>query len=647
MPLRPFPVNSRIARPVSALSGLQHSTMPIAVPPKRQLSTSQPVKNANANTHTSSSKPLYASQSTIPHLPVPTLSSTFHKYYETLTPLLTPTQLKHSKSLIDSFLSSEFSKTLQSRLEARAKGKDSWLSEWWNETAYMGYRGRIIPNVSYFYIHKKGLGKGEKQEERAAELVRATVEFKKLVDSELLEPEKVKGQPLCMESYHYLFNAARIPTKPADIPYAHSQDNHHVVVVRNNRYFKVDTKGRGKAELAQAFREVKKLADGKEGSGVGILTADDRDVWTDARNHIISLSPSNKAAIEAVESAILLVCLDDGPAPSSDDARAWSLWAGGHDRSPAGKGFNRWFDKHQIIVDSNGESGFNGEHSMLDGTPTLRLNEFMLASIAQGKIPLELPEGEKAKSPIAKPEEIVFELDDKAKKVVEESKKGFGEEMKLQDLKMVNFTGYGKELIKTHKTSPDAWAQMVKQLAFFRLHGRPAITYESCQTRKFLLGRTEVIRSASAESKAFCEAMLDSKVSDVEREKLFRKAASRHIQYSVWAADAQGVDRHMFGLKKLVKEGEDVPEVFKDEAFGRSSHWELSTSQLSSKFLDGWGYGEVVEDGYGLSYAIGDNSLTWGITTKNNDAAKLGEALCAAAEELKEVMERAKKAGGA
>lgn len=76
-----------------------------------------------------------------------------------------------------------------------------------------------MPNVSYFYIHKRGLGKGKSQEERAAEIARATVEFKKLVDrsvelfswiwrglmrSERLEPEKVKGKPLCMASYKYM-----------------------------------------------------------------------------------------------------------------------------------------------------------------------------------------------------------------------------------------------------------------------------------------------------------------------------------------------------------------------------------------------------------------------------------------------------------
>ena len=159
-------------------------------------------------------------------------------------------------------------------------------------------------------------------------------------------------------------------------------------------------------------------------------------------------------------------------------------------------------------------------------------------------------------------------------------------------MQMVHFQGYGKNQIKLFKASPDAWVQMIKQLAFYRLFSRPGVAYESCQTRKFLLGRTEVIRSASSEAKAFCEAMHNLKATDAEREQLLRKAITRHIQYSAWAADAQGVDRHMFGLRKLVREGEEMPAVFKDEVFARSSHWELSTSQLSSKFLDGWGYGE-------------------------------------------------------
>lgn len=77
---------------------------------------------------------------------------------------------------------------------------------------------------------------------------------------------------------------------------------------------------------------------------------------------------------------------------------------------------------------------------------------------------------------------------------------------------MLHYEGYGKDLMKRLKVSPDAWVQLVKQLAFHKMFDRPGVTYESCQTRKYQGGRTEVIRSASNESKAWAEAMLDPDV---------------------------------------------------------------------------------------------------------------------------------------
>ena len=73
---------------------------------------------------------------------------------------------------------------------------------------------------------------------------------------------------------------------------------------------------------------------------------------------------------------------------------------------------------------------------MLDGTPTLRLNEFILASIDAGRIPLELPDGEKATGPMPKLEEIRFELDKHLEDLIVQSKQGFGAEMALQDLEV-------------------------------------------------------------------------------------------------------------------------------------------------------------------------------------------------------------------
>lgn len=56
--------------------------------------------------------------------------------------------------------------------------------------------------------------------------------------------------------------------------------------------------------------------------------------------------------------------------------------------------------------------------------------------------------------------------------------------------------------------------------------------------------------------------------------------------------------------------------------------------------------GAVVEDGYGLSYAIHDENIRWCVTTKNDNAEQFGQALCDAAMEMKAMMERATKAEG-
>jgi Choline/Carnitine o-acyltransferase len=47
------------------------------------------------------------------------------------------------------------------------------------------------------------------------------------------------------------------------------------------------------------------------------------------------------------------------------------------------------------------------------------------------------------------------------------------------------------------------------------------------------------------------------------------------------------------GLRKVLKEGDSVPEIFEDPVVKRASHWVLSTSPLFSKHLREYGWGEV------------------------------------------------------
>ncbi|KAF8340765.1 acyltransferase ChoActase/COT/CPT [Amanita rubescens] len=414
--------------------------------------------------------------------------------------------------------------------------------------------------------------------------------FREMVESGQLEPEKARGTPMCMESYKWL----------------------------------------------QFERIIVRAADSPAGLPIGALTSDNRDLWTDARAALIAASPSHNATLlRQIESAMIIVVLDETKPVTREDI-SWNTWAGN-----AG---NRWFDKHQLVVYDNGRSGFLGEHSCMDGTPTLRMNEYILATIALGRADRGPERNAETGKDLARPEELVFEVNGKVEELVKGAEQRYDELLAQHDMQVVHYEGYGKEFIKQFKLSPDAWTQLVKQLAFQKMFGRPGITYESAQTRKYQLGRTEVIRSASNESKEWAEAMSSSVPKDpLYLRDLFRKAVTRHMQYSSWAADAQGVDRHLFGLKRCLKEGEPVPEIYNDESFAKSNHWELSTSQLSSPYLDGWGYGEVVPDGYGLSYSIGDNYIRWTITSLKRHTAELGHYLAEAATEVKRMMESADK----
>lgn len=161
-----------------------------------------------------------------------------------------------------------------------------------------------------------------------------------------------------------------------------------------------------------------------------------------------------------------------------------------------------------VIVCENGRSRFLGEHSCMDGTPTLRLNEFMLHSLAQNKV----SHGTSSRT-LPPPTLIPFTLDSSSKKFISEAETHFDELIGAHDLYVLQYDKYGKNYIKQFGVSPDAWAQLVKQLAWMRLHGRSGVTYESAQTRKYQRGRTEVIRAASWESKLWAEAMIDESVS--------------------------------------------------------------------------------------------------------------------------------------
>ena len=67
---------------------------------------------------------------------------------------------------------------------------------------------------------------------------------------------------------------------------------------------------------------------------------------------------------------------------------------------------------------------------------------------------------------------------------------------------------------------------------YFRLYGHSTATYESGSLRRFLLGRTDTIRSCTSASHAYCQAMVNSDRSATEKVKLLQQAVAAHRKYT-------------------------------------------------------------------------------------------------------------------
>ncbi|KAJ2163093.1 Carnitine O-acetyltransferase mitochondrial [Coemansia sp. RSA 552] len=559
---------------------------------------------------------LFALQPKLSRLPVPSLAATLDKYAVSLEPLLAPDELAQSKRIIGVFGRSAQAQELQRRLEARAAEPEraSWLEEWWNALSYMGYRDPVIPYTSYHYSFTDDPS-CSRATQRAAKLIDGAIAFRQMVVDGTLEPEMQRDQPLCSHSYKFMFNACRIPKVPLDycrtVKYA---GNETVVVARNSQFFvfsfiRADGTRLSVGEIEDTLARIVEAADKSSAVPVGIMTADNRDSWANNRELLSKAAFENAKLLDEIESAAFLVSLEKSR-PETREELSHAIWHG--------NGHNRWFDKPcQFIVCDNARAGFSGEHSMMDGTPTLRLVEYVIAH-ARTLSPANTDTAAAGHRPAFR--KCGFHTPAPVAAAVEKAEAVFKKETAQQHVRLLNFDTFGKEEIKCLGCSPDAFIQMAIQLAYSRLHGCARPTYESSMTRRFLHGRTETCRSVSSESVAWCASMAaGSAASDADRMALFRRALARHTQLVREATMGCGVDRHLLGLRMLVRPGEPMPAIFEDPAYAYSSHWFLSTSQVSSENFASYGWSEVSPKGYGIAYNIRKECLLVHIACMRNE----------------------------
>ncbi|VEU21086.1 DEKNAAC101987 [Brettanomyces naardenensis] len=590
---------------------------------------------------------LFKYQDKLPSLPVPPLEHTLELYKRSIIPYYPggsddPDFEKYS-NVIDEFGKSR-GPVLQERLLSYANGQRNWLSQIWDDYAYLGYREPVSPFVSYFFSHKDlNTVIGKDQLLKAASLSFQVLKFKEAVESETLEPELIKNNPYCMESFRWMFNNCRVPDLPSDTTVRFNpEENRFMTVISNGYIYKLYHNHAQSQELlnpAELYAGLDAIYEDSHDkptnkNPIGILTSSNRDVW--AKNYEqLCKNPVNRISLEQIQRSSFTLCLDDD-FPSTIAEKSRNCWHG--------NGFNRWFDKPvEIFVAKNASSGFLGEHSKMDGTPTLRMNDWIVKQVA--KMTAEDFASETPSEEDISFEELRFEIDPVIHDAIDKEFKVFNETVNSLDINVWQYFGVGKDQIKLFKASPDAFIQMLLQLAYYKYTGVVRPTYESASTRKYFGGRTETCRSVSPESLQFVRDWEDTSKTPKEKIASFRNAVNAHVSFIKEASDGLGVDRHLLGLTQMIEEGEEFPEIFADPMYPYSQHWYLSTSQLSSSEFNGYGWSPVVPEGFGLAYMINKDWCHVNITVfKNNPLGLRADVmafyLTQAMNELKDVLSK-------
>ena len=584
----------------------------------------------------------------LPRLPLPSLNVTLQRYLESVRPIQSAKDHAVTTKAIEVFASpGGYGESLHCELAVRdrqsalAGESSSYVSPFWNKMYLQGryelpINSNPVISMPHPFIHQAD--EPWTQAECAAELTAAFAQFWLAKREQRLPPDVKNGAAYCMDEYDRLFESARIPLSGCDTWRVGSGAN-HIVALRGKHVFSVDVIDSDGVVpiriLSKAFQQILSFVDeagDNRDIGIAMMTAGNRDTWAKLRCTIIQDSPVNASSLDSVDASLFVVCLDIEAQHDNADVYLATALHGGHE--------HRWFDKTCLIVDPEGRSAVNFEHSLFDGAAVLRLisetwRRLNRINDSHSHQTWRNRWSTSSKYSRTKMEGLVrklhFDIDSRSQSIMQSVYEKHCQNQSNLCVQHLSFRDYGKRLMKSSfGASPDGVIQACLKLTYHRVHGWSATSgdvlpcgvfvYESCGTKGFLCGRTETIRTTTIESNAWVDYMM--KASNAKERiskysaKLLRTCAAKHTALAKAASKGCGVDRHMFSLYCIHqnRNDKDMPSIFEDHAWAASNHSTLSTSNLSSESFSGVAFGPVVVDGYGIAYCLKNDELIFGIS---------------------------------
>lgn len=577
----------------------------------------------------------------LPRLPFPPVQDTLKRYAETIPPLvgkrdLSESEVKSHLSKLTAFANGSAETLNQKLKEIDSKAGSgypySYIEEIWDQ-GYLAYRGPspigISPGLGLKPIERIET----KQCNVAAQYVHALLRWYQKFISGALDIN-IPNQT-CISQMPAQFGYARIPQPTMDGRLL-TKNPTHIIVMHRGHVFRVeiydsDGKALSPPALNRTFKHIIEATDEDNPYPVGVVTAGGRTDCASYVKELCNASAINAECFRIVQSAFLTVCLDTRPASDYEAKLICMLSGTGDDR------YNRFFDKHQLIVSRDGFACFNFEHAFSDGVTWSRwLGEVWhhLNGTTHSTPYTPLPALSMSTAEIAPFSRVSFDVPESLQGIINSASQSWKNATKNVSQHML-ISDFGRKRLLQFGISPDAFVQMSFHLAFYRLSGRMAPTYESASTASFWHGRTETIRSASQEMRAFVsqpqlKSMAEGKTSSEELLKLHglaHAAARKHVDLVKHAVAGLGVDRHLLALKQHSEGVKDAADFFNDAPYGYSGNWQMSSSNVSAPYFDCFCFGPVVEHGYGLGYLIQEDKVACSVSAYNSSRKSNGSAM--------------------
>ena len=219
----------------------------------------------------------------LPRQQLPSLAQSLEFYLDSVKPFCTEEEYENTRNAVQEFQKPNgIGIKLQQRLLDRAD--DPQVDNWAIPTINNNWLRNRLPVHPYqtFFASLTESSIADDQAGKAAVLVSAASEFKRRIEADELEADRMNDEPMDMQALQLIFTTHREPVEPMDQTNLYPKQD-YFVIIRRGYYFKVSLlHGREAIPISwmrAVFQYVLELPL-KHGVPAAFLAADERNMWS-------------------------------------------------------------------------------------------------------------------------------------------------------------------------------------------------------------------------------------------------------------------------------------------------------------------------------------------------------------------------------